>query len=521
MVNTGLARRNRTLQERKRNYQRKLAAARKRNAEYVSLLAEPKSRFKSTTTATSTKSSIKNYLERPADNFSNVAASMRSSYTKSGIVSKVIDYYQSHPTYNHSIYPVLGNKIYEMDQSMRQDYIDMAYGLNQLNIHFFAPYFFRETLIEGVTFFYKLEDNDGVDYMKFPNEWCRISSMENGVYRYRIDMSKVKEEVRDALPNELQQAMDEYRSSGNKDETKWYDNKWYYVSDQGMAFTFDPNALFNGGTAISPFAGILADHISLEQAKDNIDIKDRLDTVRIIHSKLPTDSNGLPTMPLSEAKVIDEQMRSRMPEGVVPVTSPTSIDNVPLKGSGNEGIYDTVKSGLEQLFYDLGTSAPLFGSNTTSSNIVKESVKKDSNWIYTNLFPMLENYYNSELAQIKVKSKMAWNIKFIRESNFTLKDDIANYKDQLSYGGSRMDYLAACGFSPIEVISRLTFEQAIDIDSLMVVKPTSNTISSKGQNTGNNGLKAPAGITNPNKGKIGRPETDNPTDDTDRLDDAQ
>ena len=116
---------------------------------------------------------------------------------------------------------------------------------------------------------------------------------------------------------------------------------------------------------------------------------------------------------------------------------------------------------------------------------------------------------------------MAWNIKFIRESNFTLKDDIANYKDQLSYGGSRMDYLAACGFSPIEVISRLTFEQAIDIDSLMVVKPTSNTISSKCQNTGNNGPKAPAGITNPNKGKIGRPETDNPTDDTDRLDDAQ
>ena len=84
-----------------------------------------------------------------------------------------------------------------------------------------------------------------------------------------------------------------------------------------------------------------------------------------------------------------------------------------------------------------------------------------------------------------------------------------------------MDYLAACGLSPIEVISRLTFEQAIDIDSLMVVKQTSNTISSKGQNTGNNGPKAPAGITNPNKGKIGRPETDNPTDDTDRLDDAQ
>ena len=82
-----------------------------------------------------------------------------------------------------------------------------------------------------------------------------------------------------------------------------------------------------------------------------------------------------------------------------------------------------------------------------------------------------------------------------------------------------MDYLAACGFSPIEVISQLKFEQeALDIDSLMVVKPTSNTLSSKDAQSGHSTIR---NSFNPNKGKIGRPETDNPTDDTDRLDDAQ
>lgn len=492
---------------------------RRRNDEYVSVTADPKSRFKSTTSATTTKSSIKNYLQRPYDNFSNIAATMRQAYLSNGIIGKVIDYYQAHPTYNYSIHPVMGNKVYELSPDMREDFIDIAYGLNQLNIQFYAPHFFKETLIEGASFWYKMEDSTGIGYMRFPSEWCRISNLENGVYRFRIDMSKIKEEVRESLPNELQQALDTYKSGGTDDETKWYDRKWYMVSDLGMAFTFDQDSLLNGGVAISPFASALADYLSLDQAKDNIDIKDQLDTLRIIHSKIPTDSNGEPTITLKAAKIINDQIRSRLPEGVVAVTTPATLTNVPLKGAGNEGIYETVKSGLDQLFFDLGTSAPLFGSNTTSSNIVKESVKKDANWVFTNLFPMLTNYYNYELTQIKTKSKITWNIKFIKESNFTLKDDIANYKDQLSYGGSRIDYLAASGLTPIEIISQLAFEQQVlDIDSLMVVKPTSNTLSGK---VSQNSTKSPTISTNPNQGKLGRPETDNPTDDTDRLDDAQ
>lgn len=521
-----MAQRRRTLQQRRQARNKSIAAIRKRNESYAAALADPKSRFKSTTTAATDKSSIKGYLQRPSDNFANIAATLRQAYISNGVIGRVIDYYQAHPTYNYSIYPVLGNKQYELDtNNMHDDFIDIAYGINQLNIPFYAPYFFRETLIQGVSFFYKIQDTTGVGYMQFPVEWCRITNMENGVYRYRLDISKLKAEVRDSLPKELQQAYDTYHNGSTDDETKWYDRKWYYVSDDGMAFTFDQGSLINGGTAISPFAGALADALSLAQAKENIDIKDKLDTVRIIHSKIPTDANGEPTISLKVAKIMDEQMRNRMPEGVVPVTSASTITNVPLKGSGNEGVYESVKSGLGQLFYDLGVSAPLFGSDTTSSNIVKLSIKKDANWVYTNLFPMLENYYDYELTQIKTKSKITWNIKFIRESNFTLKDDIANYKDQLSYGGSRMDYLAACGFSPIQVVSQLAFEQQVlDIDSLMVVKPTSNTLSSKdasSQHNKPNVVKGPTISNDPNKGKVGRPETDNPTDDTDRLDDAQ
>ncbi|WP_260241195.1 hypothetical protein [Limosilactobacillus reuteri] len=520
-----MANRRRNMRGKRRTYERNIAAIRRRNAEYASVLADPKSRFKPSTSAVIEKSNIKSYLQRPADNFAQIAATLRQAYLNSGIVSGVIDYYVAHPTYNYSIYPVLGNKQYAIGNNMQEDYIDVAYQLNLLNINYWAPKFFKDTLLDGVTFYIKIEDSTGIAYMKLPPEWCRISNLENGVYRFRVDVSKLKQEQYDELPNELQQAFDKYHDNSiSDDDQDWYDRKWYMVSDDGFAFTFDHNAISNGGVAISPFASVLADSLSLDAAKDNIDIKDKLDTIRIIHSKLPTDSNGAPTLDLKTARNFDDQMRSRLPDGVVSITSPSSLDNVPLKGSGNEGVYDTVNNGLEQLFYDLGISSSLFGGKTTSSNIVKESVKKDSNWIYTNLFPMLEAYYNFELSQVKTKSKIPWNLKFIRESNFTLKEDIANYKDQLSYGGSRLDYLASVGFTPDQIISQLTFEQqALDIDSIMVVKPTSNTISSKESSTGSGKtvVKSPNGnINNPNKGNVGRPETDNPTDDTDRLNDA-
>lgn len=476
-----------------------------KNEQFASTLADPKSRFRSTTSATRDKARIQNYLAKPAENFAAISALMRDMVLKNGVVGKAIDYYQSHPTYNHSIYPLLGsNKNYKFDGNMSEDFIDVAYGLETLNIPFFAPYFVKRTLIDGVAFFYKVQDSKGVAYMEFPQEWCRIYVQEQGVYRFMIDMSKIKKEIGENLPNELKSAFENYSNKNGLDnDKKWYDKKWYYVSDKGVAFCFDQGCLLNGGVAVSPFAGLLLDGVALDKAKANVDIKDVLDATRIIHSKIPTNNEGIPTLNIKTARLYDQQMRDRLPEGVVAVTSPNNLTNVSLVGSGNSKVYETVNKGMEQIFYDLGISSSLFGGNTTSSNIVKEAIKKDANWIYNNVFPVLNNYYGYELTKIKTKSKVKWGIKFVRQSNFTLDTDLKNAKEQLTLGGSRLDYMAANGLSPIEVYSKLLFEQQVlDIDSLMVVKPTSHTTSG----TENEGS--------------GRPKTDNPSDDTDRIENA-
>jgi hypothetical protein len=198
-------------------------------------------------------------------------------------------------------------------------------------------------------------------------------------------------------------------------------------------------------------------------------------------------------------------MTKRLPTGVVSITSPNNLDNVSLNGSGNSKSYDTVESALGQVFYNFGVPSALFGSDTTSSNIAKLSIQISTNYIYTYVLPALTNYYNYKLSKVKTKAKLKWSIRFFRQSNFTLKDDLAAIKDQITMGGSRTDLLTASGASPAEVYSHLLFEQQVmAIDDVMVVKATSHTVSGTDDNA-----------------NAGRPKTDNPTDDTDRIDGSQ
>lgn len=480
-----------------------------RTDRFAQILADPKARFKAGTAATTEKNNLKTYIKKPYDNAARIAATVREASVTSGVFAKVIDYYQSILTYNYTIYPVLGNKTYQLDTSGMQDaYTDIAYELRKYNIKYYAPYILKEILIDGVVFLYEVQDSTGsIEYLKMPIDWCKISGQENGVYRYMLDMSKVKSDVVDYLPEEIQTAYDSYQNkSGTDDTDKWYDKKWYFI-ENGVAFTFDINTLVNDGLAVSPMVGMIIDNLSLQQAKDNVDVKDSLDTVRLIHSKIPLDKDGVPQIDLETAKIFDNAIRTRMPEGVVTVTTPTALDNVPLTGSGNAGAYDTVGKSIEQLFYDLGTSSSLFGGSTTSSNIVKESIKKDAYYLYANFLPLLENYYNSKIALVKTSTDNEWSIKFIRQSNFTLDDDTKRLKEQLSFGGSRLDYMAACGFLPEEIVPKLEFEQRVmNIDSIMVVKPTSNTISGKQAASDS---------------QAGRPTESNPSDDTERINDSQ
>lgn len=442
-------------------------------------------------------------LQNPESNYEMIASYIESIRKKNGVVGRLFGYFQSHLTYNHSIYSVMNEKSgYDANFDI-DEFIEAANYIDKYQIKFYAPYFVQQVLVNGMAFFYKIVDKKGVSYMEFPVGWCRIYAIQNGVYRFALDMSKIKEDFVGIMPKEIVSAYEKYSNGSAKTDDNFTDGKFYHVSKKGVAFCLDQNVLKNGGVAVSEFASLISDSIQIEQAKNNVEIKDKIDTVRIIHSKIPTDQDGKPTMSSKVAKIYDSALKRSLPEGIAGITSPLKVENVPLNGAGNTKSYDTVDKAQAQLFMSTATPSNLFGSSTTSSNIVKLSIKKDAAWLYAKVLPLLENYYNDEMRSFKTKSSLLWNVKFIRQSHFTIEDDIKYIKEAVTMGGSRLDYLAAIGMDPVEVYNKLVMEQRmLDIDSIMIPKQTSFTMSSKDSDAG-------------------RPKTDNPTDDTDRIQDAE
>lgn len=448
--------------------------------------------------AQSTSTTIDNLFLDPEGNHGDIASHMEVLYRKNGIVGGTIRYLQSHLTYNHSIYPTMNAKSgYEIKDDSTE-YAEVAQEIDLYNIKYFAPYFVKRTLISGVSFFYEIKDKSGVAYMEFPTEWGRVYEMNAGTYRWELNISQLNSEMVN-LPTEIQNALQQYTDGNTDDDKKWTDGEWYKLSDKGVAFALDQSIL-KSGVQVSELSNIILASINLDKAEKNVEVSNTIDTIRLLHSEIPTDKDGRPLMNSKTAKLYDRQFKNSLPKGIAGITSPMKITNVSLNGAGNQSSYNMVEKAQDQLFLATGTPSNLFGEASTSSNIVKMAIQKDANWLYTAVLPLIENYYNYKLSKFKVASGMIWKIKFIRQSYFTLKDDIAISEKQLSMGGSRLDYLASVGMSPIEVFGKLKMEQQmLNIDGFMLPKQTSFTMSSS---------------------DIGRPETDEPTDDTVRINDS-
>lgn len=447
---------------------------------------------------------LKSMLQDPAKNASNVAGLSKSMKQINGIYKKIVNYQSSLLTFDHTIYPVMQNPMQDAGdaQALQQAFAQTAIFVDRLNPKFNLPLFTEKLFTNGVTFQYKIEDSKSVAYMEVPQSLCRVAYLEDGVYRYQFDMSKLTEATALVYPKEFQSAFTAFQGGGSKDQ--FIEGKWYQVSDKGVAFTIDPDVLMQAGQAMPPMANSLVDALKIESAKDSMESTAQLDNSKIVHSRVPIDEKGRPTMELPVVMEYHNALKRNLPEGAVAITNPFETKASSLNGTGKDGKFALLDKTVDTLFDGAGVSKLLFSGDGTSSQALDRSQMVDTMYLYSYLLPMYANYYNYELKKAGKKG-VQWKIKFLSMTWMNQDDAIARAKDQLTFGGSRLEYLAYCGMTPLEVANMLVFEQRVlSIDDYMIAKQTSNTLSG-----------------DPNAEEAGAPKSDDPTDTTTRINDSQ
>lgn len=428
-----------------------------------------------TKVTTMTVENVRQLLTDPVKNYQALQGISQALEMKQGIYHRFIQYWSSLLTYDHFLYPL------EVDNSadkMIKNYEKSALQLDKLNIKYHFPYFQYKRMVNGEIFVYKLEDSKGVVYKEIPNFLCKVTQMEDGVFRYSIDLSKFTDTTILDYPAEFQSLYNSYKINKNKNKggnskskdkqnLTAEDSNWALVSEKGICFP----TRYDSQHSYPPLCYLFPDLMEIEGIKELQLEFDTNNNIKIAHSKIPINKDtGLPVMDKTIVDSYNKSLKKHLPEGYVSIVNPFDTDIISLKGTQSEQ-RNLITEAIDRIYQNSGISDLLFANKKASSEALKKSIETDLQLLYSHTLPLFANYVNYEIKKNKFKAV------FPELSYFDREEKLKNYISTMPIGASRLKYLAMQGLNPLQALNILKFEQAIGIDDILVSKSTSYTQS--------------------------------------------
>lgn len=406
-----------------------------------------------------TRQQIRNFLKDPFSNYDKLQDV--SSYLKSvsGNYFRIIKYLAGLLKLNYYIYPSMRMEFTDK-QKVFDNYVKAGQILEKMKIKHNLRWIFERLIENGEIFLYELEDSKAIVYKEIPNRLCRISGIDNGVYIYDVNLSAIRDDIVDTLPVEIQNAY--------QNKEKYKNNQyWYTVSNKGFAF----NAIGNYTHGFPVLCFMFDDIMALEDTKDLIENKRKLDAIKLIHQKIPLDKEYKPVFDMKIAQVYHNATKKNLPDGVAVTTNPLDVTQIPFDKTVAQQI-DEIERVEKNIWNSAGISNLIFNNSNASGEALKRSIIADETLVYPFL-TMFENYINKKIERTR------FVVKFIESSYFNEYDKIKAYKDLLAYGLSRTYFLALSGLEPFQIMNLFKLEQdVLNIDDYLIPKLTSHTISS-------------------------------------------
>ena len=157
--------------------------------------------------------------------------------TTNGIYKRVLNYHANMYTHDFMIYPVEFDKI-KNPGKIQKAYAEAAQYVERFNLKYNASWIKERVLEQGELFTYKIEDSTGIILQEIPNTFCKITSVENDVSKYAINLKKLSDSNILSFPKEIQLLYKKYKNGSIK-ENDLIDRSFYELKDNAIAFNLD------------------------------------------------------------------------------------------------------------------------------------------------------------------------------------------------------------------------------------------------------------------------------------------
>lgn len=360
------------------------------------------------------------------------------------------------------------------------------------------PKLLRETILislrDGAYYGVLLSDNNSAFIMPIDPEYCKITSICDGSFLYKVDMTKIASKL-EFYPAEFSKMYAEYVKTGEQ---------WQEVPPEiSVCIKADSTTT---DYAIPPFAAVMPSSYTIANAEALTETSTELKNYKMLSGKVPLDQKGNPLMPDDVVQKYYAHISNAL--GVNVGLSLSPFEFTPFSFENKSGVTDVddVSNAVANFWSTAGTSGLLHGRENSTSGVAKLAIKNDETYVL-GLVQQVEKVINRWL-KVGFSNSTKFEISILPITVFNREEFLKYYEKAVSFGIGKSQYAAALGI-PLCDIEGLNYMETkiIPFDKLRPLKSSytsgANEETGRPNSSDNNlddaGEKTRDGDTNANK----------------------
>lgn len=411
----------------------------------------------------------------------------RYFYNVSLHYKRLCDYYANVATLDYVLEPYGINDPDKIDvDKMRKAYFKVANRVENMNLKHEFRKLLETAYLEDAFFGYIHENNDSFFVQKLDANFCRISSIEDGVYNFAFDFTYFND-----YPFRLPMFPQEFQ-----DRMKLYNDAGFRWQELDPEKTICIKINEQNDYPVPPFMGIFQNILDIQDFKDLQRQKTEIGNYKIIVQKIPMQQGtGVDNYAISLKHVakFHNDIVGSVPEQVGVITTPMDVTVEDFERDESD-----VNKAYEQtanFWNDSGVSNLLFSSGAGSSGSIAlgSSVKTDESTVFA-VLRQLERWVNRYL-KVSGNQKYKFRLRFLNNTIFNKQEELTNYNNLATMGFPVKTSIASTiGLSPTSVSLQAIFENdVLQIHENMI--PVANSYTQSGEDQGGRPQKDTGDLT--------------------------
>lgn len=432
-----------------------------------------------------TKENIVDWLKSPSSNEKNLRNASISLYLSSMHYQRLINYYADLLLWQYVISPLNYDKSKkEKIDSFKKQYIKTVNALELMNIPEMMRNITVIALREGAYYGVRWSDKNASFVQRIDPDYCTITSMSDGIFLYSVDMSQISEKRLDMYPPAFTKMYNAYKATGTKYQEVPSDISVCIKADTSITEYTVPTF-----AATMPYLFTIANVEALQETADE------LTNYKMVAGEIPTDKDGVPTIPWDLVLKYYNNIANAVSEHVGVAIAPFKLTSFDFNSSGSVADIDNVNRAISNYWTTAGTSGLLHGVANNTSGVTKLSIKNDESYVF-GILKQAERMFNHYL-KTNFSGSIKFKLTFLPTTIFNREEMVKMYKESVPFGIGKSYYMASLGI-PQHDIEGLSFLEDDILHYSELLKPLVNSHNSS--------------MTSDGKSEAGHPVVEDATD---------